>query len=228
MYVYDLIGVYKSTEEVNADPIKPLAGTEKGDYIVRDVNGDSKITPDDRTVVGDYNPDFTYGFGFNAGYKNFDLSAQFFGIEGRKVVDYFLFSSETGEGFTVPTKYYYENYLSERNPEGSLRSPDFASYSSAARLTNNGTQMVHDADYLRLRSLQFGYTLTNNTLKKAGIQGLRFYITGNNVLNFTKYRGYNPDGIDDRNNTTQTLSRGVMNTTQPLTRFTAIGFNIKF
>lgn len=228
MYVYDLIGVYESTEEVKADPIKPLAGTEKGDYIVRDVNGDGKISPDDRTVVGDYNPDFTYGFGVNASYKNFDLSAQFFGIEGRKVVDYFLFSSETGEGFTVPTKYYYENYLSERNPEGTLRSPDFASYSSAARLTNNGTQMVHDADYLRLRSLQLGYTLTNNKLKKVGIQGLRFYITGNNVLNFTKYRGYNPDGIDDRNNTTQTLSRGVMNTTQPLTRFTAIGINIKF
>ncbi len=228
MYVYDLIGVYKSAEDVKADPIKPLAGTEKGDYIVRDVNGDGKITPDDRTVVGDYNPDFTYGFGINAGYKNFDFSAQFFGIEGRKVVDYFLFSSETGEGFTIPTKYYFENYVSDRNPNGTLRSPDFASYSSAARLTNNGSQMVQDADYLRLRSLQMGYTLKNTSLSKSGIESLRFYLTGNNVLNFTKYRGYNPDGIDDRNNTTQTLSRGVMNTTQPLTRFTAIGINVKF
>ncbi len=228
MYVYDLIGVYKSTEEVQADPIKPLAGTEKGDYIVRDVNGDGKITPDDRTIVGDFNPDFTYGFGFSAWYKNFDFNAQFFGIQGRKVVDYFLYSSETGEGFTVPTKYYFENYMSDRNPNGTLRSPDFASYSSAARLTNNGTQMVHDGDYLRLRSLQIGYTLTGNKLERLGIRGLRFYITGNNVLNFTKYRGYNPDGIDDRSNSTQTLSRGVMNTTQPLTRFTALGVNIRF
>lgn len=228
MYVYDLIGVYRSAEEVKGDPIIPLAGTEKGDYKVRDANGDGKISPDDRTVVGDYNPDFTYGFGLNASYQNFDLSAQFFGIEGRKVVDYFLTSTETGEGFTVPTKYYFENYFSERNPNGILRSPDFATYSSAARLTNNGSQMVQDGDYLRLRTLQLGYNISKSTLRKVGINGLRIYLTANNLLNFTKYRGYNPDGIDDRSNSNQTLSRGVMQTTQPLTRFTALGINIKF
>ena len=62
-----------------------LPGTQVGDYIVRDADGDGEITPDDRVTQGDYNPEFTYGFGINATYKGFDLTAQFDGIEGRKL-----------------------------------------------------------------------------------------------------------------------------------------------
>ena len=228
MYVYDILDVYRSQEQISSDPIKPLAGTEIGDYVVRDANGDGKITSDDRTPSGDFNPDFTYGFGWNASFKGFDLALQFNGVEGRKAVDRMVWYSESGEGFFVPTKYYVDNYFSDNNPDGFFRRPDYASFSSAGRLTRNSTLSILDADYFRLRSLQLGYTLPTSLTNRFGVQNLRFYITGNNIFNISDFRGYNPDGIDNSSNTRQTLTRGYITTTNSLTRFVAFGMNVKF
>lgn len=227
-YVYDIVGVYRSASDLENDPIAPLPGTEVGDYIVRDVNGDEKITPDDRTLKGDYNPDFTYGLGFNLVYDHFDLGVTFNGIEGRKAADRMVYYTESGEGFFVPSKYYVENYYSERNPKGFFRRPDFSSFSSAGRLTRASSLSVLDADYFRLRSLQLGYTFPRQLTNRLGVESLRLYITANNLLNISNFRGYNPDGIDIRSNERQTLSRGWIQSASPLTRFIAIGAHIKF
>ncbi|MEM1321511.1 MAG: TonB-dependent receptor [Bacteroidota bacterium] len=226
-YAYDVIGVYRSEAEITEGTITPLPGTEVGDYIVRDVNGDGSITPDDRTFLGDYNPDFTYGFGFNLDFKGFDLALQFNGVEGRKAADRMVYYTESGEGFFVPSQYYVDNYFTDTNPEGFFRRPDFSSFSSAGRLTRSSSLSVLDADYFRLRSLQIGYTLPRTLTERVGIQGLRIYVTGNNIFNITNFRGYNPDGIDNRSNTRQTLTRGWIQTTNPLTRFLAFGINVQ-
>ncbi len=227
-YNYDIIGVYRTQEQLDSDAITPLAGTEVGDYIVRDANGDGVITPDDRVTLGDYNPEFTYGFGISLSYKGFDLAAQFNGIEGRKVSDNMVNRSESGEGFFVPTQYYMDNYFNDRNPDGFFRRPDFSSFSSAGRLTRASNLSVLDGDYFRLRSLQIGYTLPANVTDYIGIEGARIYFTGNNLFNITDYRGFNSDGLDTRSNERQTLTRGYVYSTSPLTRFVAIGMNLKF
>ena len=226
-YAYDIVDVYRTQEQIDGDAITPLSGTEVGDYVVRDVNGDGKITSDDRTVLGDYNPDFIYGFGFNIDYKGFDLTMQFTGIEGRKAADRMVYYTESGEGFFVPSQYYFDNYFNDDNPNGFFRRPDFSSFSSAGRLTRSSSLSVLDADYFRLRSLQIGYTLPTDFTQRAGIDGLRVYMTGNNIFNISDFRGYNPDGIDTRNNTTQTLTRGWIQSASPLTRFIAFGINVK-
>ena len=110
-YTYDIVGVYRDQAQLDSETITPLPGTEVGDYVVRDANGDGQITPDDRVTLGDYNPDFTYGFGFSLNYKGFDLNAQFQGIEGRKAADNMVYDSESGEGFFVPSQYYFDNYF---------------------------------------------------------------------------------------------------------------------
>ena len=227
-YNYQVIGVYKSQSELDSDPITPLAGTEVGDYIVRDANGDGQITADDRVMQGDYNPEFTYGLGFTLSYKGFDLGMQFFGVEGRKVSDNLVNRSESGEGFFVPTQHYVDNYFNDQNPDGFFRRPDFSSFSSAGRLTRKSNLAVLDGDYFRLRSLQLGYTIPTSVTENLGIDGARVYITGNNLFNITKYRGFNPDGLDTRSNETQTLSRGYIFSSSPLTRFIAMGVNVKF
>ncbi|MCI4668258.1 MAG: TonB-dependent receptor [Bacteroidia bacterium] len=227
-YAFDVIGVYQSQEEINSDPVTPLAGTEVGDYIVRDVNNDGAITSDDRAFLGDYNPDFTYGFGFNLDFKGVYLAAQFNGVEGRKAADRMVYYAESGEGFFVPSQYYVENYFTDDNPDGFFRRPDFSSFSSAGRLTRASSLSVLDADYFRLRSLQIGYNFPRQMVDKLGMDGLRVYFTGNNIFNISDFRGYNPDGIDTRSNSTQTLTRGWIQTTNPLTRFMAMGVNLKF
>lgn len=227
-YNYDVVGVYKSQSEIDSDPVTPLSGAEPGDYVVRDADGDGKITPDDRVMQGDYNPEFTYGLGFTINYKGFDLGAQFFGIEGRKVSDNLVNRSESGEGFFVPTQYYADNYYNDSNLDGFFRRPDFSSFSSAGRLTRKSSLAVLDGDYFRLRSVQIGYTLPTSVTETLGIDGARVYITGNNLFNLTKYRGYNSDGLDTRSNERQTLSRGYIYSASPLTRFIALGINVKF
>ena len=227
-FVYDIVGVYRSQSELENDPIIPLPGTEVGDYIVRDVNQDGKITPDDRTLFGDYNPDFTYGFGFNLGYKGIDLQLQFNGVKGRKAADRMVYYTESGEGFFVPSKYYLDNYFSDRNPEGFFRRPDFSSFSSAGRLTRASNLSVLNADYFRLRSFQLGYTFPKKLFQTIGIDRLRLYLTANNLFNISNFRGYNPDGIDTRSNRQQTLTRGWIQSASPLTRFVAFGMNVKF
>ncbi len=226
-YAYDIQGVFRSQGEIDGASVTPLAGTEVGDYIVRDANGDGQITPDDRVTLGDYNPDFTYGFGVSLNYKGFDFSAQFTGIEGRKVSDRMVYFAESGEGFFVPTQHYADNYFSDRNPDGFFRRPDFSSFSSAGRLTRASSLSVYDADYFRLRSMQIGYNFNDDVTKYLGIDFLRLYLTGNNIFNSTKYRGYNADGIDNRSNRRQALTRGWIQSSSPLTRFVALGLNAK-
>ena len=231
-YAYDIEGVFKTQAEVDAannGGIVPLAGTEVGDYIVRDANGDGRITPDDRVKLGDYNPEFTYGFGINLTYKGFDFNAQFQGIEGRKLYDAILRNAEAGEGFATPSQYYFDNYYHPtRNPDGFLRSPDFSSFSSAGRATRASNLSVFDGDYFRLRSLQVGYSISQKTLEPIGLDALRVYFTGNNIFNLTNYRGLSSEGLDDRSDRNRTLSRGLVRTGNPLTRFLALGLNVKF
>lgn len=227
-YNYDVVGVYKSQSEIDGDPITPLPGSEVGDYIVRDSDGNGMINADDRVTMGDYNPDFTYGFGVTLNWKGFDLNAQFIGVEGRKVVDYMVYSAESGEGFQIPSKHYFDNYFNDRNPEGFFRRPDFSSFSSAGRLTRASNLSIHDGDYFRLRNLQIGYTLPGKVADYLGITGARVYFTGNNIFQLTKFRGYNPDGIDIRSTQQQVLSRGAINSASPVTRFIALGVNVKF
>ncbi len=231
-YAYDIEGVFRTQEQLdNAlnNGVTPLSGSEVGDYVVRDANGDGQITPDDRVRLGDYNPEFTYGLGIALNYKGFDLNAQFTGIEGRKLYDGILRNAEAGEGFVIPTQHYFDNYYHPtRNPEGFFRSPDFSSFSSAGRATRASNLSVFDADYFRLRSLQIGYTFPKKLTESLNIDYLRIYLTGNNLFNVTNYRGLSSEGLDDRNNENRTLSRGLIRTGNPLTRFVAVGLNVKF
>ena len=136
--------------------------------------------------------------------------------------------TESGEGFFVPSQYYFDNYYNDRNPDGFFRRPDFSSFSSAGRITRKSSLSVLDGDYFRLRSLQLGYTLPDSVTEKLSIDNLRLYFTGNNIFNITKYRGYNADGVDNRTNEGQTLGRGYVHSANPLTRFMALGIDIKF
>lgn len=228
-YAYEIIGVFKSQAEIDAatsSGVIPLAGTMVGDYIVRDANGDGEITPDDRITLGDYNPELTYGIGFNLDYKGFDLLVQFDGINGRKLYDRMLRNAEAGEGFVIPSQYYFDNYWHPtRNPNGFFAAPNFGNFSSARRPTRASSLSVLDADYFRLRSLQIGYTLPDDLVEKVGMTKARVYFTGNNLFHSTNnYRGLSSEAIREGN----ILTRGVNYTGTPTSRFIALGITANF
>jgi TonB-dependent starch-binding outer membrane protein SusC len=224
MYGYNIIGVYKTQEQLNTIP--SLTGTLLGDYIVEDLNGDGKIDLADRKGFGTYNPKLTYGFSSNVGWRGLELSFSLVGIVGRKIFDQQLSSfEESGEGFSMPNKYYFENrYHPTNNPNGFLAQGNLGNFSSARRLIRSSNIFFQDADYLRLRNLQLAYNLPENWLSRAKLSGVRLYVTANNLLTITKFRGFNPDATTTGN----VLTNGQSQANYPVARSFIVGFNINF
>ncbi len=224
MYGYNIIGVYKTPEQLNTIP--SLTGTLLGDYIVEDLNKDGKIDLSDRKTFGTYNPKLTYGFSGNLGWKGLEFSFSLLGIVGRKIFDQQLSShEESGEGFGTPNTYYFQNrYHPQNNPNGFLAQPNLGNFSSARRLTRASNYFFKDADYLRLRNLQVAYNLPNVWLSRAKLSGARFYVTANNLFTITKFRGFNPDATTTGN----VLTNGQSQANYPVARSFIVGFNVNF
>ncbi|MGY0406975.1 MAG: SusC/RagA family TonB-linked outer membrane protein [Polaribacter sp.] len=225
IYGYDITGIYKTQSEISNSP--HLSGTLTGDYMVRDVNGDGKINTDDKVSKGTYLPDFTYGFGANVTYKGFNFSFDFTGIAGRTLMDGSLaYLTEAGEGFGVPTTYYFEHrYHPVNNPNGFLGQPNFGNFSNSRKQVRTSVvTQPNNGDYLRLRNIRLAYNLPNNLLKKIKLSALQLYISGNNVFTATKFRGWNPDGTSS-NILTSGYTKG---TNYPIAKTFTIGTRIEF
>lgn len=193
-YGYKTNGIFKSQEEINnyvgpkGDLIQPDA--KVGDLIFVDLDGDGEISSKDKTNIGSGFPDFTYGFGADLNWKNFDLSMFFQGVSGYKI-----FNALKYEGMFVDTRYnqfsgIMDRFHPEKNPNG-----------STPRVTvkdTNGNQNMSDfyvdkGDYLRLKTLTLGYTLDKNLSQKIHINKLRFYVTLQNLFTITSYKGFDPE-----------------------------------
>lgn len=193
-YGYKNGGVFKSQEEIDAyvnekgEKIQPAA--KVGDLKFLDLDGNGKIDSNDQTNIGSGFPDFTYGFGADLEYKGFDLSFFFQGVAG-----YDIFNAIKYEGMFVDPRYnqfaaILDRYHPTNNPGGN--GPRVT-----IKDTNNNRRMsdyyVDKGDYLRLKTLTFGYTFNRNTIKKLGLQKLRVYATVQNLLTFTSYKGFDPE-----------------------------------
>src|SRR5699024_6267152 len=82
---YDVVGLFQSEDDVNSSPSQ--TGAAPGRFKYRDIDGDGVITPNDRTFLGDPNPDFSYGLNLNLYYKNFDISTNLYGSQGNEAIN---------------------------------------------------------------------------------------------------------------------------------------------
>ncbi len=222
LYGYNVIGVYKTQDEINGTP--HLTGTIMGDYIVEDITGDGQINQEDKKGFGTYLPKFTYGFSSNFVFKNFDLNFSVVGVEGRKIFDNALINAENGEGFSMPTQYYFDNrYHPENNPDGFFAQPNMGNFSSARRETRGANVHFADADYFRLRNIQVGYTLPVKTISKAGLTSVRIYASANNLFTLSEFRGFNPEATTDN-----VLTSGYSYSNYPVARSFVFGANLTF
>lgn len=225
IYGYQVNGVFKTQNEIDNTPHLP--GTLTGDYRVKDINGDGEINDDDKVSKGTFTPDFTYGFGGNVSYKGFMFSFDFNGIAGRTLMDDDMASlSESGEGFGVPSTYYYKNrYHPENNPDGFLGQPNFGNFSNSRKILNSSVVVKeNNGDYLRLRNIRLAYEFSKPLLEKLHLSRLQIYLSGNNVFTKTDYRGWNPDGTSS-NILTSGFNTG---SNYPVAKSYMIGFKISY
>ena len=190
-YVVD--GVYKDEADIAASPVDEVASAPRpGDFKFKDINGDGKITSDDRTITGSYHPDFTYGFTNRFNYKNFDLSIFFQGVAGREILNLTARHMKNGEANFNSYAVENDRWRSEADP-GNGKIPR-ADRSTSSHGNNNrpSSFQVEDGAYMRLKTLTIGYSLPQSVTARFA-QRVRVYASGKNLITWTDYIGFNPE-----------------------------------
>lgn len=220
-YLMTVDGVFKNEEELKAYP--HFANAQPGDFRFVDIDGDGEIDLDkDRTIVGNYMPDFTYGFGGSIDFKGFDLQIAFQGVYGNEILNLNRRYLDNMEGNVNGTIAARNRWVSADNSGDGL-----TNRANRKQKGNNGrtsTWHIEDGSYLRLQNLAFGYTLPSRLTEKAFISKLRFYISCQNLFTWTNYSGYNPEV----SNRSSALTPGEDYGTYPLARTFMAGVNLTF
>lgn len=191
-YGYQITGLFNSQEEVDNAPTQTAAAP--GRFRYQDVNNDGVINADDRTHLGDPNPDLTYGINLNLGYGNFDLSAFLFGSQGNEIFN--LTKSYTHFMGFYPTTNISRDLLNAWTPDNTNTNiPIVESQGSFSTTTAPNSFYIEDGSFLKLRSLALGYTVPPAVLQKLKITNLRLFVQGENLFTLTKYSGLDPEII---------------------------------
>ncbi|WP_299557367.1 TonB-dependent receptor [Seonamhaeicola sp.] len=196
LFGYETLGLFQSDAEIAAAPDQSFFGGTPvpGDIRYVDLNGDGIVDENDRTSLGSYSPQLLYGFSLNANYKGFDFSALF---QGAGKVNTF-FDVMAAHPFVRDGKV-QERHLDRWTPTNTD-----ASY-PILHAVNNGRNenfvnsfFIYNAAYLRLKNVQFGYSLPSSVTDKIGVDKLRIYFSGENLLTFvnSKYpEGFDPESL---------------------------------
>ena len=207
-------GIFHNQEELDSYP--HFDTTTVGDFRFVDANGNGILEKDaDRVIVGNYMPDFYYGFSVNLSYKGFDLAANFQGVYGNEILN-------------LERRYLLNMEASSNMMKESLQRYPYGNLNRATRKSsgNNGactsTFHIEDGSYLRLQNLSLGYTFPDRWTHKAGISKLRIYIQGTNLFTWTEYSGYNPEVS---NHASDALRPGEDYCSYPLSRTFSVGIN---
>ena len=211
-YGYKTAGVLQNKAEAEAYNAKYGTSSNPGDLIFVDMNGDSKITSDDRTKIGKPTPDWSYGLNLNADWKGFDLNVFFQGVYGADVFDA-TWRQDIASGN-------YPTWVLQRwTGEGTSNSLPLLKLGDSKNWVCSDIY-VQDGSYLRLKNISLGYTLPRNITKKVNIERFRVYVRAENLFTWTKYWGFDPE-IG-----TSSTSMGVDYGVYPQARIFTVGCNL--
>jgi TonB-linked SusC/RagA family outer membrane protein len=215
-YVTD--GIFQSQEEVESAPFQN-SGTAPGDIRFKDLNGDGIIDVNDQTYIGNPTPDFAYGATGELEWKGFELNLFIQGTSGNDIYNN-----------TVRYDFNYGNrpssVLDRWTGPGTSNSEPRVNLSDANQNARISDRFVVDGSYLRLKTLQIGYNFPAAWLKRMHMDKFKVYFTGQNLLTFTKYEGYDPEiGNINRDNS---LELGIDRGFYPQARTLMGGISLTF
>jgi TonB-linked SusC/RagA family outer membrane protein len=237
---YKTNGFWNSQAEINAANAAAaqssgVAGTTYqndaavGRFKYADVNGDGRVTADDRTLLGNPNPKFTSGLNLDFNYKNFDLSMFFYGSVGNKIWNDVRWYTDFYANF-AGAKSKSALYDSWTPTNTDAKAPIQEVDGSFSTNTVPNSFYVENGSFLRLRNAQLGYTFDPRILKSVGIDRFRIYLSGANLFTITKYSGVDPEITGSGNNSTQTSSTnfGIDRGNYSPNRTYLVGVQVKF
>lgn len=222
-YLYQADGIFQSDAEaqayVNKDGKMLQPKAKAGDMRFRDVNGDGKIDDDDKIYAGTGMPKVEVNLTLGADYKGVDFSALIGSGWGHKLYNgnrFFYESMSSGSNFLKST-------LNSWRPDNTNTNIPRAVLGDNNGNSRESTRFLESGDFIRLRQVQIGYTFPKNIMKAIRSERLRIYVSGENLLTWTKY-----DGIDPEFSTDGVLNTGVDNLIYPFTRSYVFGLQLTF
>lgn len=195
---------------------------DKGQIKYKDLDNNNVINANDKTVIGDPNPDFIYGFSSNMSFKNFDFNFFVQGVKGADIFNYNKSGSASsfyfGENQIADL---YNNAWTPQNPNPQAKYPKI----SSGTLFKESDRYVEDGSYLRLKNIQLAYNIRSSKAT-SWIKNVQLYLSGQNLLTLTKYTWYDPE-ISSRGGA-NSISLGIDQTGFPNAKTVTIGTRMNF
>ncbi len=198
---YELVGIFQTQDEITAldNKAKELTGnanavyqsslTRPGDIMFSDLDGDGVITSADQKILGDANPDFYGGITNNMTFYGFDLSFFFQFTYGNKILN-------NTKSFAEGMNSVFGQFATVRDrwtPENTDTDIPRAVWADPNNNRRISSRFLEDGSYLRLKNVTLGYNLPSSVLQQLRLSKLRLYVSGQNLLTFTKYSGFDPE-----------------------------------
>lgn len=215
------LGLFESEEDIANSPRQTFGAIVRpGDIKYKDINGDNIIDSNDMIAIG-YSqiPEISYGFGVSAQWKGIDLSVFFQGVDHiTRMLSGTSFWGAGGSDMLTVGQIFEEVALNRwtlDNPDPNAMYPRLAT----SKVENNqqaSTYWQRDCSFIRLKNAELGYTFPKKWFTKAGISNVRLYVSGNNLLTFSKFKLWDPE------------LESVNGEKYPQMRTVAVGLNVNF
>ena len=215
------LGLFESEEDIANSPRQTFGSIVRpGDIKYKDINGDNIIDSNDKVAIG-YSqiPEISYGFGVSAQWKGIDLSVFFQGVGHiTRMLSGTSFWGAGGSDMLTVGQIFEEVALNRwtlDNPDPNAMYPRLAT----SKVENNqqaSTYWQRDCSFIRLKNAEVGYTFPKKWFAKAGISNVRLYVSGNNLLTFSKFKLWDPE------------LESVNGEKYPQMRTVAVGLNVNF
>lgn len=226
-WIYD--GVYQEGDDfLPGGGFEQVAGGEKFRDIdgEKDANGqlagnpDGTLNSDDRTVIGNGQAKFIWGLNNDFSFKGFDLNLFFQGSQGNKILSYTLLEIETLSGSNNSTT----RALDRWTPANTDTDVPKRTLSRSQRVS---TRWIYDGSYARLKNISLGYTFPNTVSERISVSRIKLYVSAQNILTFTKYKGFDPEvNYSSSGSTNSNRNLGLDYASYPNAKSVTVGLNI--
>lgn len=218
-YGYKVDGVFQNAQELAAYP--HLVNAQVGDVRYVDTDGNGILNDQDRTNIGSPIPKALYGLNLEGNYKNFEVSVDFNGVTGNKILNYKEFARNDLFNFEKHVNGYWRGEgTSNTEPRPTLGNYNWL----------ESTRFVQDGSYIRLRSATIGYNLPKTIASRLRMSSVRIYVRGTNIFTKSKFTGYTPEiaSYSTDGNLSSPLLNGMDGGAYPVPAVYSVGFNVSF
>ena len=230
LYGFEVEGIFQSQAEADAHaPYGTTGYNAPGKFKYADIDGNNEINDDDRTVIGNPHPDFTYGINLSLTYKNINLTVFGNGVQGNDIYNYVRYFADFNTFQGNRSTRALNDAWQPSNPSAprsqwTAANPDATSPIMDANdqiSSRTSSYLIEDGSYFRLRNVQLTYTFSDSLNDTLGISGGNIYFQGQNLLTVTNYSGLNPEI-----QTTNDIQLGYDGGFMPVSRTLTVGLNL--